>query len=79
MVRDQNQFTVVYRDTGWSLSSYSNSNKFPSQTRANATPTIFILKTYQLGRFDAWKLNKLLTLIPIVALLLHILLTGGMS
>ena len=37
MGRDQNKFTAVYCDTGWSLSSDSNSNIFPSQARASAT------------------------------------------
>ena len=45
MVYDKgpNQFTVVYCDTGRSLSSDFNSNMYPSQARASATPPHFIL------------------------------------
>ena len=66
-----------YCDTSWILSSDSNSNIFCSQARASSTPTTYRVKKYQLGRFDAWKLNKLLTLIPVLALFLHIIFIGG--
>ena len=78
MGRDQNQFTVVYCDTGWILSSESNSNICPSQEISSATTTIFIWNKQQLGRFYACKLNKFLTLITIVDSFLHIILTDGM-
>ena len=42
MIRDQNQFTIVYCDIGWSLSSDFNSNIYPFQARASATPPRFI-------------------------------------
>ena len=66
---------IIFYQEKWCLQI----NIFPSRARASATPTICRWKKYQLGRFDAWKLNKLLNLIPILTLFLHILLTGGMS
>ena len=42
MIRDQNQFTIVYCDTDLILSSDFNSNIYTSQERASATPPRFI-------------------------------------
>ena len=42
MIRDQNQFTIVYCDTDLILSSDFNSNIYPSQARASAIPPRFI-------------------------------------
>ena len=66
-----------YCDTGWSFSSYYNSNNSTSQERYSATPTTEIVNKYQLGRFDSGGLNIFLTLIPILILFLHLLLTDG--
>ena len=73
----ENESRSVYCETGWILSSDSNSNNSPYQARYIATPTTERVKKCQLGIFDAGKLNILLTLIPILDLFLRILITGG--
>ena len=66
-----------YCDTGLRFSSDYNSDNSPSQVISSATTTSEIVKKYQLGVFYAGKLNRFLTLIPVIILFLHIVITGG--